>query len=88
MMSPISYILVAGWGKTSAHGPASSVLRTVNMRVWSNSACSQRYKRHQNPNHLTPQIVSGMVCAGGPDAKNPSAAKDSCQGTTGFTKLK
>jgi len=62
---------VAGWGKVSERGQQSSVLRTVNVRIWKQNDCARRY-RGKAPAGIT----KGMVCAGG-------QGYDSCQGDSG-----
>ncbi|XP_050314409.1 proclotting enzyme-like [Anthonomus grandis grandis] len=62
---------VIGWGSIRESGPQPSVLQEVNIPIWSNTECRQKY------GHAAPGgIVEHMLCAG-------RANKDSCSGDSG-----
>ena len=45
-------VVAAGWGKVSAGGKSSNVLRSVKIKVISNEVCKYMYA----PNEITPQV--------------------------------
>ncbi|KAK9890287.1 hypothetical protein WA026_010390 [Henosepilachna vigintioctopunctata] len=62
---------VIGWGSLRESGPQPSVLQEVNIPIWRNNECRQKY------GHAAPGgIVEHMLCAG-------QAARDSCSGDSG-----
>ncbi|CAG7835560.1 unnamed protein product [Allacma fusca] len=66
--------VLAGWGRTSAFGLPSRVLRHGTMTVWKNEECSKKYELLGADD--IPKIESTMVCAGSPGV-------DACQGDSG-----
>ncbi|ENN81152.1 hypothetical protein YQE_02518, partial [Dendroctonus ponderosae] len=62
---------VIGWGSIRESGPQPAVLQEVNIPIWSNNDCRQKY------GHAAPGgIVDHMLCAG-------QANRDSCSGDSG-----
>ncbi|CAG9759367.1 unnamed protein product [Ceutorhynchus assimilis] len=62
---------VIGWGSIRESGPQPAVLQEVNIPIWSNTECRQKY------GHAAPGgIVEHMLCAG-------QANRDSCSGDSG-----
>ncbi|XP_019871299.1 proclotting enzyme-like [Aethina tumida] len=62
---------VIGWGSLRESGPQPAILQEVNIPIWSNRDCRQKY------GHAAPGgIVDHMLCAG-------QASKDSCSGDSG-----
>ncbi|KAL1492965.1 hypothetical protein ABEB36_011121 [Hypothenemus hampei] len=62
---------VIGWGSIRESGPQPAVLQEVNIPIWSNTDCRQKY------GHAAPGgIVDHMLCAG-------QANRDSCSGDSG-----
>lgn len=64
-------VVVAGWGSMYEGGPQPSTLYKVQLRVWSNQECQQKYG-----GAAPGGIVSSYLCAG-------QDGKDSCQGDSG-----
>ncbi|KAH8376983.1 hypothetical protein KR093_002500 [Drosophila rubida] len=62
---------VAGWGSLRENGPQPSILQKVDIPIWANSECAQKYGRAAPGG-----IIESMICAG-------QAAKDSCSGDSG-----
>lgn len=58
--------IVAGWGSLRENGPQPSILQKVQIPIWTNSECAQKYGRAAPGG-----IIESMICAG-------RAAKDSC----------
>ncbi|GAB6023554.1 Transmembrane protease serine 9 [Chamberlinius hualienensis] len=65
-------LVITGWGSTSEEGPASDVLREVEVQGFSNQFCSEKYKVFDVP------ITDNMICAG-----FLTGGKDACQGDSG-----
>ncbi|XP_064547635.1 chymotrypsinogen B [Drosophila montana] len=62
---------VAGWGSLRENGPQPSILQKVDVTIWANAECAQKYGRAAPGG-----IIESMICAG-------QAAKDSCSGDSG-----
>ncbi|XP_030562049.1 serine proteinase stubble [Drosophila novamexicana] len=62
---------VAGWGSLRENGPQPSILQKVDIPIWANAECAQKYGRAAPGG-----IIESMICAG-------QAAKDSCSGDSG-----
>ncbi|XP_030761082.1 proclotting enzyme-like [Sitophilus oryzae] len=62
---------VIGWGSIRESGPQPAVLQEVNIPIWSNRDCKQKYGAAAPGG-----IVEHMVCAG-------QANRDSCSGDSG-----
>ncbi|XP_023304279.1 venom serine protease Bi-VSP [Lucilia cuprina] len=62
---------VAGWGSLRENGPQPSILQKVQIPIWTNTECAQKYGRAAPAG-----IIESMICAG-------QAAKDSCSGDSG-----
>ncbi|EDV94047.1 GH25095 [Drosophila grimshawi] len=62
---------VAGWGSLRENGPQPSILQKVDIPIWANPECAQKYGRAAPGG-----IIASMICAG-------QAAKDSCSGDSG-----
>ncbi|XP_065357948.1 serine proteinase stubble [Calliphora vicina] len=62
---------VAGWGSLRENGPQPSILQKVQIPIWTNTECAQKYGRAAPAG-----IIDSMICAG-------QAAKDSCSGDSG-----
>lgn len=57
---------VAGWGSLRENGPQPAILQKVQIPIWTNAECAQKYGRAAPAG-----IIDSMICAG-------QAAKDSC----------
>ncbi|MEU4204284.1 serine protease [Streptomyces sp. NPDC045470] len=65
---------VYGWGDTTGNGSYASTLRSAQVQMFSNAACSRAY-----PGNADGRYLSGsMLCAG-----VPSGGRDACQGDSG-----
>nr|XP_045595738.1 proclotting enzyme-like isoform X1 [Procambarus clarkii] len=62
-------VTVVGWGAIRYRGPVSSVLRKVELPVWSNSDCDDAYDQ---------PITDAMICAG-----LREGGRDACQDDSG-----
>ncbi|XP_052126172.1 proclotting enzyme-like [Frankliniella occidentalis] len=62
---------VIGWGSLRESGPQPAVLQEVNIPVWTNAECRQKYG-----NAAPGGIVDTFLCAG-------QASRDSCSGDSG-----
>ncbi|XP_017786071.1 PREDICTED: proclotting enzyme-like [Nicrophorus vespilloides] len=62
---------VIGWGSLRESGPQPAVLQEVNIPIWTNSECRQKYGPAAPGG-----IVDHMICAG-------QASRDSCSGDSG-----
>ena len=68
---------VVGWGKTMEGGNSANVLQELQIPVYANDLCRDRYKQ-QNRLFTENQFDSAVVCAG-----VLSGGKDTCQGDSG-----
>ncbi|TMW39898.1 hypothetical protein DOY81_015022, partial [Sarcophaga bullata] len=76
--SYIGYLpFVAGWGKTMEGGNSANVLQELQIPVYSNDLCRERYKQ-QNRLFTENQFDAAVLCAG-----VLSGGKDTCQGDSG-----
>uniref|UniRef100_A0A1I8NFA1 CLIP domain-containing serine protease n=1 Tax=Musca domestica TaxID=7370 RepID=A0A1I8NFA1_MUSDO len=68
---------VVGWGKTMEGGVSANVLQELQIPVYDNSVCRDRYQK-QNRLFTENQFDSAVLCAG-----VLSGGKDTCQGDSG-----
>lgn len=64
---------VAGWGKTSENGSYSSILRQVQVEIFSNDHCNSDYSQYQDA-----PLTDSQLCAG-----SDQGGKSSCSGDSG-----
>ncbi|XP_018401165.1 PREDICTED: trypsin-7-like [Cyphomyrmex costatus] len=64
--------VVTGWGKTSANGASSEVLRTTTISITDQETCRKVYDRYHR------LVTSNMICAG-----DVNGEKVTCQGDSG-----
>uniref|UniRef100_A0A336MH51 Phenoloxidase-activating factor 2 n=1 Tax=Culicoides sonorensis TaxID=179676 RepID=A0A336MH51_CULSO len=62
---------VAGWGSLRENGQQPSTLQQVDLQIWTNGECKQKYGAAAPGG-----IIESMICAG-------QAGKDSCSGDSG-----
>ncbi|XP_046808053.1 venom protease-like [Lucilia cuprina] len=68
---------VIGWGKTMEGGTSSNVLQELQIPIYDNQVCRDRYKQ-QNRLFTENQFDRAVLCAG-----VLSGGKDTCQGDSG-----
>ncbi|MFH9424798.1 S1 family peptidase [Streptomyces sp. NPDC017529] len=65
---------VYGWGDTTGNGSYADALRTAQVQVLSNAACSRAYPGNADGKYM----ADSMLCAGAPEG-----GRDACQGDSG-----
>ncbi|KEF02996.1 serine protease [Streptomyces rimosus] len=65
---------VYGWGDTTGSGTYAATLRSAQVQVYSNAACSRAYPGNADGKYL----ADSMLCAG-----TPQGGRDACQGDSG-----